>query len=88
MNDHNISFGKIARTILYRDDSGSIEFVFDVKPSKNPATGKWVLVLEPAHYAAGGSQLSSERAKLALARVAEYMAGIGYEVDIFRGGAT
>ena len=35
-----VSFGRIARTLVYEDAQGTILFTFDASPTKDQATGK------------------------------------------------
>lgn len=81
--DYKVSFGRIARTILYEDEAGALQFGFDVKPKKDPATGKWTLVLESEPIVIGNGRLSAGRATLALSRVRDYTASRGYDVVLF-----
>ena len=41
-----INFGRIARTINYKDSQGSLVFTFDVESSQPDSKGVWTLVLD------------------------------------------
>jgi hypothetical protein len=82
-SEYSVSFGRVARTIPYQDGVGILQFGFDVKPAKSPATGKWVLVLERKVLVPGGGGANPNRAEVAFARVKEYAISCGYEVVDF-----
>jgi hypothetical protein len=90
--DYKVTFGKIARTLLYEDSQGVIRFGFVVGPSKEPSKGKWTVNLERPSAASKGidtiedEQLrmaEQKRLELAFERTKKYLASRGYQVKVW-----
>jgi hypothetical protein len=75
--DYKISFGAVARTLLYEDSEGTICFTFDVDTIK----GQQTIILERYWK----SMIESEQLRIdfAFERAKEYLASRGYKVEIF-----
>jgi len=76
--EYKVSFGPIARTILYEDLEGVLRFIFDVDTD-----GRNTIFLER-----NTKSLSPEarlRENIAAERTKEHLTSIGYEVRFFPG---
>ena len=91
-SDYKVSFGRIAKTILYEDSFGTIRFGFDVSPYGDPSKGKWTIGLErPADQLKQADSIEDEqlrtteqkRIETAFERVKEYLFSCGYQVKIW-----
>jgi hypothetical protein len=78
-SDYKVSFGRIARTLIYEDSKGTLCFTFDVDTSN----GKNTLILERM----GKSLIEAEQSRfdLALERAKQYLLSRGHEVEVFGG---
>ena len=75
--DYKISFGSIARTLIYEDARGTVLFTFDV----DTENGRNCIILEPpSRELIEAEQL---RQDLALQRVKQHLVSKGYDVEVF-----
>jgi hypothetical protein len=90
--DYKVSFGRVARTLIYEDSSGVICFGFDVSPSEEVSKGKWMIGLErpldefKRIARMGDEQLRAvwqKRLDLAFERTKQYLVSCGYLVKIW-----
>ena len=90
--DYTVSFGKIARTLLYEDSGGAIRFGFDVSPHKEASEGKWTIVLErPSSESRRVASITDgqlrvveqRRLDIAFERSKQYLVSCGYLVKIW-----
>ena len=84
--DYKVSFGKIARTIVYEDDVGSLLFVFDASVNRDQSTGKWTLYLDCQPLVDGRivepkSEEDRRRVASAVKRAKRYAESRGYLVE-------
>ena len=83
---HSVEFGKIARTIIYKDTEGGLCFCFDVAPSTDLTKGKWIMFLGAQPLSEDGKrtpiEIPAERVKLAFERTKAYATSCGYHVEI------
>jgi hypothetical protein len=84
MCDFKVSFGNVARTIVYEDIYGVVCFAFDISPSEDNAIVKWSLQIGHQSLTREGSMLkcAPERVKIALERIKEFATSRGYLVEI------
>lgn len=89
--DYKVSFGKIARTILYEDFEGVIRFTFDASPSKESSERRWTMILErpPGRFRQIDEiedehlrTVEQRQLELAFERVRQYLVACGYQVKI------
>jgi hypothetical protein len=78
--EYKVSFGVIARTVLYEDREGIIRFTFDV----DTADGRNIIFLE--RNAKGLSPEARVREDMVAERVKEHLISVGYEVRFFPPG--
>jgi hypothetical protein len=90
-SEYKVSFGQVARTILYEDSFGTLCFVFDVSPSIIECEKEWTFTLNKAPLTlANGrtvryerdSPFDQERAETALRRIEEWASSRGYYVSV------
>ena len=74
--DYKVSFGSIARTILYEDSLGTLRFTFDVDTSR----GQETIVLEGSVKPPSAD--AEVRNNLARDRIREYLVALGYQVEV------
>ena len=83
-----MSFGRIARTLLYEDTFGTLLFAFDISPSGGTSKRKWTLHLAEHPCPADGMMIECanraerERVAVALQRVKDYVSSCGYDVEV------
>lgn len=86
--EYKVSFGSIARTLVYEDSLGGICFAFDVSPADDLSKAKWNLHLGRQALTPNGEKLlhnttaETERIAVALDKIKEYAASRGYLVAI------
>ncbi len=84
--EYKVSFGKVARTLIYEHKSGSLLFTFDVAPSTNPSQGQWTLFLDREALTLQGERLGTNVPVAwvaeALERTKLYAASCGYQVEV------
>lgn len=90
--DYKVSFGQIARTLLYEDSLGSIRFGFDISPSNPPAKEKWTIGLEqPVDQFKQAASIKDEKLRIAeqkrietaFKRIKDYLISSGYQVKVW-----
>ena len=87
-----VGFGKIARTIVYKDDRGILCFTFDISPAKDITTRKWKILLNRTPLIQENGKLKkmttvdSDRASVALERVRKHVISLGYLIEITTSG--
>ena len=83
-HEYKVTFGKIARTLVYEDAQGAMLFSFEIEPSKDPSKGKWTLILGKQPLTLAGKRfeidISKERLEAALERIRSYGTLRGYQV--------
>jgi hypothetical protein len=86
--DFTVSFGPIARTIVYEDPQGKVVYTFDVSQSTDQKQAQSTLHLdrrpltEALKLVTSASPIESERFATALNRAANYAVSCGYVVEI------
>jgi hypothetical protein len=86
--DFKISFGRIARTMVYEDPQGKLVYTFDVSQATEQKNAQSTLHLdrrpltETHELVTSASPTESERFATALHRTANYAASCGYAVEI------
>jgi hypothetical protein len=85
--DFKITFGQIARTIVYEDANGKLVYTFDVTRADSHAAQSTLHLdrrpLTEAHkLVTSASHTESERCATALIRTANFAASCGYAVEI------
>lgn len=83
MNSHKVSFGRIAKTLLFEDEQGILVFCWELDTSAS----KKHMVLERQPLSAelrelGREVLASDRVAIALAAAHEYLKACGYTVEL------
>jgi len=77
-----VSFGQIARTLVYQDHEGTLVFCYDVAPPIAPET-KWTVYL--GEQALSGDSKSiippSPRTQIGFERTSDYLVSCGYTVQ-------
>ncbi len=76
-SDYKVSFGRIARTLLYEDSQGIVRFTFDIDTSN----GQKLIILEKRPLDTYGDDRL--RADLIFERTKQYLLLCGYQVEVF-----
>jgi len=87
--NYKVSFGRLARTLVFEDKAGILRFTFDFGPIEEPSGKRRNLVLDkralidvggkPVLYN-GDSEVERKRVAAALERVRQYASSCGYTV--------
>jgi hypothetical protein len=87
ITEHKVSFGQLARTLLYEDVRGTLCFCFDISSLRDPQDGKYTIFL--GHQAISGDYKKidpSEEEKLRIDAAWEhantFLVSCGYKVVI------
>ncbi len=86
--EFKVSFGKIARTLVYEDALGAFCFAFEVSPAEDQSQGEWNLYLGRQGLTLDGRKIAiqteteQERVALAWKRAKQYASSQGYRVDV------
>src|SRR5882672_2534135 len=87
---YKVTFGRVARTLVYEDAVGTVAFTFDVGASEDPSKETWMVHLEHGGTTPDGktsivnSALPHDWVVAARDRVKQYLLGIGYQVKDHR----
>jgi hypothetical protein len=79
--DYKVSFGKIARTLIYEDSLSSVLLAFDI--GDKTRSGQNTTVLE--HPGRSSPENDEQRIRTAMDRAREYLVSCGYNVEIYPG---
>jgi hypothetical protein len=85
---YSVEFGKIARTLVYKDEEGELLFTFDIGPRRDPLSAKWSLLLNRkpltrnAENVANSTGPDMKRVEAALERTVAYATTAGYLVAL------
>jgi hypothetical protein len=86
--EYTVSFGEIARTLVYEDSQGALLFTFEVGPAKDSTKGKWDMHLDRRPLTADLKMLVAtkdsdhKRSDTAVLRTADYAQSCGYVVVV------
>ena len=78
---HRVSFGKIARTLIYEDSLGSVLLTFDIG-DKIQSAQNTIILEHPGRSSPGNDD---QRIRTAMDRAREYLVSCGYNVEIYPG---
>jgi hypothetical protein len=90
-SEYKVSFSRTARIVRYEDSQGRVSFGFEYD-DRDPATGKWTLVLErPATDLERINSIQDEqlrnverqRMDMAFERTKQYLLSVGHHVKIW-----
>jgi hypothetical protein len=85
-SSYTVSFGRIARTLIYKDEQGVLVFTFDLKPAPGADGKHWMLTLDPRALTEDHSVVAvitedqRQRIEEAATRTANYAVSQGYSV--------
>jgi hypothetical protein len=86
-SQYTVSFGRVARTMIYEDTQGVLVFTFDVRPAPDSNTKRWILSLgrrpltEDHQMVVASTENERRRVDEAAGRTLGYALSCGYIVE-------